>query len=55
MSKDILKHYCREGDMFLRCIATGDETWMFHYDVESKKLLIEYHHSTVPLFENLKP
>jgi hypothetical protein len=29
--------YAQEGDEFLDCIATGDETWVFHHTPESKQ------------------
>jgi histone-lysine N-methyltransferase SETMAR len=32
-----LKRYALEGDEILDCIVTGDETWGFHHNPESKQ------------------
>ena len=32
-----LTRYAQEGDGFLDCIVTGDETWGFHHTPESKQ------------------
>jgi len=29
--------YGQEGDDFLKCIVTGDETWVHYYTPETKK------------------
>jgi len=33
----LLEWYNREGDNFLNCIITGDETWVHHYEPETKR------------------
>ena len=32
-----LTRYAQEGDKFLNSIVTGDETWGFHHNLESKQ------------------
>jgi len=32
-----LTGYAQEGDEFLYCFVTGDETWVFHHTSESKQ------------------
>ena len=46
MNKNFLKRYHQEGDSFLQNIITGDETWVFHYEPETKLQLMEYRHLT---------
>ena len=36
-SRSFISRYQREGDSFLSRSITTDETWLFHYDPESKK------------------
>jgi len=38
---DFLTRYSEEGDKFLSCVATGDETWMLHATRESKQYSME--------------
>jgi histone-lysine N-methyltransferase SETMAR len=33
----LLEWYSREGDNFLNHIITGDETWIHHYEPETKR------------------
>jgi histone-lysine N-methyltransferase SETMAR len=45
----ILLNCChQEGDAFLRCIITGDKTWIYHYVPESKRQSLEWKHPTPP-------
>lgn len=44
----LLKRYEEEGDSFLHCIVTGDESWVHHYQPESKISSMEWRHSTSP-------
>jgi hypothetical protein len=37
-----------EGDGFLQRIVTGDESWVHHFQPETKKVRKEWHHSTSP-------
>jgi hypothetical protein len=32
-----LVHYCKEGDNFLQRIVMGDETWVHHYQPDTKR------------------
>lgn len=54
MSKHFLERYRQEGDSFLRSIMTGDETWVFHYDPETKRQSMEWRHSTSPRVRKFK-
>ena len=36
---ELVLHYQCEGDQFLPNILTGDESWVHHYDPESKRPL----------------
>ena len=36
-SRASLRRYRKEGDVFLSRIVTTDETWVFHYEPESKR------------------
>uniref|UniRef100_A0A803TSH8 Mos1 transposase HTH domain-containing protein n=1 Tax=Anolis carolinensis TaxID=28377 RepID=A0A803TSH8_ANOCA len=42
--QEVLSHYENEGDAFLHSIVTGDETWLHHYDQETKCQSMEYRH-----------
>jgi len=33
---------------FLQCIVTGDETWIYHYDLESKQQSMQWKHASSP-------
>jgi hypothetical protein len=39
-----LDHHAREGDAFLHQIVTGDEFWVYHYEPESKRQLMQWKH-----------
>ncbi|GFR73957.1 histone-lysine N-methyltransferase SETMAR [Elysia marginata] len=45
---ELLKHYEEEGEEFIQRIVTGDETWVRHYDAESKRHSMEYRHKSSP-------
>jgi len=34
---DLMNQYEAEGDSFLDRIITGEETWCYHYEPESKR------------------
>ena len=40
-SLDNLQHYKTEGDAMLERIVTDDETWVHHYQPETKQALME--------------
>jgi hypothetical protein len=37
--------YAQEGDEFLESIVTGDETWVFHHNPESKQQSLQWRHT----------
>jgi len=39
----IIRRYAQEGDEFLDCIVTGDETWVLHHAPESKQQSLRSH------------
>lgn len=48
MCEQLLARYEDEGDAFIQQIVTGDESWVHHYDPESKQQSMEYRHKTSP-------
>lgn len=44
----LLRRYDQEGDEFLSQIATGDESWIHHYDPEEKRQSMEYRRKGSP-------
>ncbi len=42
MCKEILKHYCTEGNDLLYSTVTGDKTWVFYNDPENKRRVMEH-------------
>ena len=34
-----------EGDQFLFNVVTGDESWLYHFDPEEKRLIVQYRHT----------
>ena len=43
-----MKRYNKEGEAFLERVVTGDESWVHHFDPESKVQSMEYQHKTSP-------
>jgi len=41
-----LKHFEAEGDGFLGRIVTGDETWVYYLQLETKKANKEWRHTS---------
>jgi hypothetical protein len=41
-----LARYAQEGDEFLDSIVTGDETWGFHHNPESKQQSLQWRHTS---------
>ena len=39
-----LDRHAREGDAFLHQIVTGDKTWVYHYEPESKRQSMQWKH-----------
>jgi len=48
ISRELLEHFEKEGENFLKKIITGDETWVHHYDPENKRQSMEYCHEESP-------
>mgnify|MGYP003415101186 FL=1 len=46
--RELLDRFEREGDLFLGEIATGDESWAYHYDPECKQQSMEYRRPSSP-------
>ena len=44
----LLKRYNKKGGAFLERVVTGDESWVHHFDPESKVQSMEYRHKTSP-------
>ena len=44
-----LQRYAEEGDNFLDCIVTGDETWVLHYTPNSKQQSMVWKHPQSPV------
>ena len=44
----LLKRYNKEGEAFLEKVVTRDESWVHHFDQESKVQSMEYRHKTSP-------
>jgi len=47
-SEQILEIFRRDPNDFLSRLVTMDETWLYHYDPETKKQSIEWWHSGSP-------
>lgn len=50
----LLDRYNNEGEEFLNRIVTGDETWVHHYDPESKRQSMEWKHPNSPATKKFK-
>jgi [histone H3]-lysine36 N-dimethyltransferase SETMAR len=48
MSLDNLQRYNEEGEGMLERIVTGDETWVHHYQPESKQASMQWKHKDSP-------
>ena len=53
-SRASLCRYRKEGDAFLPRIVTTDETWVFHYEPESKRQSMEWKHVSSPVKKKFK-
>jgi len=47
------RHAC-EGDAFLHQIVTGDESWVYHYEPESKIQSMQWKHPSSPANKKFK-
>jgi hypothetical protein len=52
--QDLLNQYGAEGDSFLNCNITGNETWSHHYELESKLKYKEWRHVNSPSKKKFK-
>ena len=52
--KLLLVHCVAEGDHFLERIITRDETWIHHYELESKRQSMEWTHPHLPTKRKFK-
>ena len=50
----LLERYNREGDNFLKRIITGDETWVHHYEPETKRQSMQWKHTSSPSSKSWK-
>ena len=49
-----LLEYCHSDKTFLQRIVTGDETWVYHFEPESKRASMKWHHPTLPRSKKFK-
>jgi len=49
-----LARYREEGDNFLQQTVTGDETWIHHYEPESKRQSMQWRHPSSPVAKKFK-
>ena len=49
-----LDRHAREGDAFLHRIVTGDESWVYHYEPESKRQAMQWKHPSSPASKKFK-
>jgi hypothetical protein len=52
---ELLARYEAEGDDFLSTIITGNETWIHHFEPETKSQSMEWHHTASPQKKKFKP
>jgi len=48
ITSELLQRYRHEGNNFLLCIVTGDESWFHHFEPEMKWQSMECHHLHSP-------
>jgi histone-lysine N-methyltransferase SETMAR len=51
---ELVARFDADGDEFLGRIVTGDETWLHHFDPETKRQSMEWHHTTSPRKKKFK-
>lgn len=54
ISQELLQRYQDEGDEFLSKIVTGDETWVYLFEPESKRQSLEWKHAKSPTRKKFK-
>ncbi|XP_066946989.1 protein GVQW3-like [Macrobrachium rosenbergii] len=50
----LLDRHANEGDTFLKRIVTGDETWIHHFEPESKRQSMEWKHPQSPVKKKIQ-
>jgi len=53
-SEQHLEFFRRVPDNFLSQLVTMDETWLYHYDPETKQQSMEWRHSGSPLLKKFR-
>jgi len=48
VSEQLFKFFQHDPNDFLSQLVTMDETWLYHYDPESKQQSMEWRHSSSP-------
>ena len=51
---ELLECFDTEGETFLFRIVTGDETWAYHYEPETKRQSMGWHHPQSPRKKTFK-
>jgi hypothetical protein len=54
VAQELLNRYRLKGDDFLQNIATGDESWVHHYDPENRRQSTENRHPDSPSVKKLR-
>jgi len=54
LSQQCLCRFEKESDDFLKRVITCDETWVWHYEPESKRQSLEWKHNDSPVKKKLK-
>ena len=49
-----LDHHAREGDAFLHQIMAGDESWVYHYEPDSKRQSMQWKYPSSPANKKFK-
>jgi len=50
--QEYLYRHARDGDCFIQRIVTGDESWVYHYEPESKRQSLQWKHLSSPANKN---
>ena len=52
LSEQCLEFFRRDPNNFLLRLVTMDETWLYHYDLETKQQSVDWRHSSSPCPKN---
>jgi len=50
-SEQLLEYFRRDPNDFLSRLVTMDETWLYHYDSETKQQSMEWRHSVLDFWD----